>query len=171
MIIRAFTIREAAKLSEISPQMVQYLVRHEIVRPTASGRRRRGRALRFAYGDVVVLRAVAQLLQRGLSVQRLRDAMKELRRWVSSINPETLPEACRYLVTNGSEAFFHDGKSSPLNILRRQYEFAFVLDLDPIHTHLKAKLEEVRVARAALKKASPPPGSRSRSAAGSGPRS
>src|ERR1044072_217516 len=126
MIVRAFSIREAAKLSEVSPQMVQYLVRHEIVRPTASGRRRRGRALRFSYGDVVVLRAIAQLLQRGLSVRRLRDAMKELRRWVPSIQPEALPQACRYLVTNGSEAFFHDGNGSPLNILQRQYEFTFV---------------------------------------------
>src|SRR5437899_2009491 len=104
--------------------MVNYLVRAKIVTPTASGRRGRGIQRKFSFGDIVVLKAVAKLLEGGVSVFRLRRALTHFRELHPEITPHSMPAA--YLVTDGKDVFLRHRTGVLELLISRQFSFAFV---------------------------------------------
>ena len=139
------TVAEAARVSGLSVDMVNYLSRHELV--TASGTKtpKRGRQRRYLFTDLILLRAVAQMLERGISVLRLKKCLSSVRQRGVSLD-ELLCR--RYLVTDGYNVFFQD--AGGIEALESgQLAFAFVLELSAIRASIVANLgDEQRIARA-----------------------
>jgi len=110
--------------------MVNYLCREAIVVPSDGPRRGRGVQRLFSFGDIVVLRAIAKLLQGGVSVYRLRKALKELRSVHPEITATRMPAA--YLVTDGRDVLLRH-RTGVLELLSSgQFSFAFVVEMESV---------------------------------------
>lgn len=131
-IVESFTAKDAADFSGLSLAMVNYLCRHRIVVAAIGRRRGRGIQRKFSFGDIVVMKAIAKLLEGGVSVSRLKKGLASLRGQHSDITSQGLPAA--YLVTNGRDIFFRH-KSGVLELLATgQFSFAFVVEIESVRT-------------------------------------
>lgn len=133
-----FSAKRAARLADLSPAMVNYLCRVKVVEPSCDCPRGHGRPRHYSFGDLVALRVAAKLTKAGVSVLRLRAAMRR----ISSLNPgsNSLPTA--HLVTDGEDLYIYTGKGQLEKAIDGQLAFAFVVDLDPIHNEIKGLLEK-----------------------------
>lgn len=125
-----FNIRRAHRITGISVEMIDYLCRIEVLNPKAGmGRTRgRGRARQFAFADLVLLRAIKELLDQGVSVKRMKTGLRKLRVKYGSITPTHLPAA--YLVTDGQNVFLRNADTLvDLFSEPGQYVFSFIIDV------------------------------------------
>jgi DNA-binding transcriptional MerR regulator len=129
-VAESFLIAKAAALSGLTPYMLDYLCRQKILAPTFPGRRGRGHARKYSFGDVVMLRALARLLNAGVSVERLKKALRALRSQHKNISRESLPS--RYLVTDGTRVFLRSAEGLLDLDGTGQMSFAFVLELEDL---------------------------------------
>lgn len=120
--------------------MIDYLCRIGLVVPTETGRRGRGNPRKFSFGDIVMLRTLKTLMERGVSPSRLNDAIAKLRARYPEITPDKLP--ARFLVTDGQRAIFKDEERGIFEDLNSdgQLLFSFVVDLEPFHRHVRTEL-------------------------------
>jgi DNA-binding transcriptional MerR regulator len=108
--------------------MLDYLCRTGIVVPSARPAPGRGRERRYAFGDLLLLKAVQLLLAQGLSVSRLRVGLRNLRRQYPALTPGTLPG--RYLVSDGHSLFYRGDDLAIADLTGGgQFVFAFVLEM------------------------------------------
>jgi DNA-binding transcriptional MerR regulator len=137
-LVESFTAAQAARLSGLSLDMVNYLCRYEIVVARGSTVRGRGRPRRYIYADVLLLRVMAQLLKQGVSVLGLRKSLAAYRR--RGNQPDI--GSCRYFVTDGYNVFLQDdGRLEDMTSGQRA--FAFVLDLEPVREAVRKKMSHV----------------------------
>lgn len=124
-------IWEAARLSGLSPAMITYLGRNGIVTPSGQSPRR-GRRRLYTFSDVIFLKVIADLLEKGIEIKRLRQALERARDETEGwVDIRRLPR--KYLVTDGNELYVRDkGKLESKNS-NGQFAFAFVLDLGLTH--------------------------------------
>lgn len=135
-----YNVRVVAALAGLTPYMVNYLCRQKLIQPSLSKQRGRGRPLSYGFGDIVMLRVIARLLQSGVSVERVRKAFTALRKHHPAITPTALP--ARYLVTDGKSVFLSDGKDQLEDLDGRgQMSFAFVLELSAIRDEVLREAE------------------------------
>jgi DNA-binding transcriptional MerR regulator len=131
-----YTVREAARLTALSVDMVNYLARHKVVVSSGNRSRGRGRVRLYTFADLVLLRAIGQLLERGISVLRLNKSFASAQRRGKTTS-ELLSR--KYLVTDGYNVYFQD--SGKLELLESgQLAFAFVLELDAIRISVRTGL-------------------------------
>ena len=125
--------RRAAKLSGLTEYMVNYLARTEVLLPSQPRTRTRGLRRRYSFGDVVMLRVLASLLEAGISVARIKNSLTNLREHHPEITPSSLPS--KYLVTDGSEVFFlnDDDTLEALNS-EGQLAFMFLIEMEQART-------------------------------------
>lgn len=141
-----FSVSEAAKLSRMTPAMVDYLCRQSIIVPSYPKRRGRGRARRYTFGEVVLLRTVEKLLRKGVSVKRLKDALKTKNKFFREIHPEKPP--IQVFATDGKSVLIEDPDSKILNLSEGgQIEFSFVIDLRKTHAAVVEDLARVYESR------------------------
>jgi DNA-binding transcriptional MerR regulator len=125
--IDSFEIAQAANLSGLTVSMVDYLCREQVLIPTMRWRRGRGRPRRYSFGDVVMLRVLGRLLDAGVSVRRIKQALQTLRRYHKDITRTSLPR--QYFVTDGRKVYLRD-KDTLLDLDgTAQMSFLFVLEL------------------------------------------
>lgn len=134
-VIRGFPVARAAKLSGLNPAMVDYLCRQGILVPSNPGRRGRGRPRQYSFGDVVMLRVLAALLSRGVSVSRLKGALKAVRKLHGLISPDSLP--AQYFVTDGRKVYFQEKDTLHELDGNGQTAFLFVLELHHIQQEVR----------------------------------
>ena len=129
-ISQSFSVAQAAAFSRLSLSMVNYLCRTKIVVPSNGRKRGRGVQRLFSFGDIVVLRAIAKLLDGGVSVYRLRRALGALRTSHASITNARMPAS--YLVTDGRDVLLRH-KSGVFELLATgQFSFAFVVEMESV---------------------------------------
>lgn len=134
-------MRKAAKLSGLTSYMVDYLGREGIVPPSGSIRTGRGIERRYTFSDLVLLRMMSGLLKKGVSAKRLKQAIRTLRTKFPKITENSIPG--RFLVTDGKWVLFKDETSLLENLnTGGQFEFSFVVDVEPIHREIKRKIKE-----------------------------
>ena len=127
---RYFSVAHAAAFSRLTLTMVDYLCRIRVVVPSHGRKRGRGIQRLFSFGDIVVLRAVAKLLEGGVSVYRLRTALRALRASHPTITSVGMPAA--YLVTDGKDVLLRH-KSGVFELLKNgQFSFAFVVEMESV---------------------------------------
>lgn len=127
-VIEWFNTREAARLSGLSTDMVNYLCRYSIVTPSGDKKRGRGRARKFTFIDVLLLRVIEKLLNKGVSVLKLRKSFTALQK--RGKNYQNILSK-KYVATDGKKVYFKD--KGVLEIFESgQTAFAFVLELKTI---------------------------------------
>ncbi len=126
-----FTTSEVVALTGLPKTMLDYLVRSEIYVPSKTLETgKRGKRRGYSFGDIVLLRALKSLLEFGISVKRLREALKVLSEKHNEITPGKLPG--KYLLTDGRSVYFKN-KKNVLEDLNAggQMAFTFILELKP----------------------------------------
>lgn len=107
--------------------MVTYLCRSHVLRPSLSTERRRGRALKFSFADVVLTRAIARLLTAGASVAALKGALATLSRRLEGMPQDAL--AMKRIVIVGQKVYLPDGHNQFVELTANgQVAFSFALD-------------------------------------------
>lgn len=125
-----FSAKEAAEFSGISLAMVNYLCRHRLVVPAIGRKRGRGIERKYSFGDIVILRSVAKLLEAGVSVLRLKKALANLRRLHADITAEKMPAS--FLVTDGRDVYFRQDSGVLELLTSGQLSFAFVVEVESV---------------------------------------
>jgi DNA-binding transcriptional MerR regulator len=105
-----FLIDDASRISGLTVTMIDYLCHETIVVPTASRYRTRGKPRMYGYADVVMLRTVMFLLDRGVSVSRMKPVLKSIRKRYPLSEMEELQDG--FIVTNGVWAKFQNKNST-----------------------------------------------------------
>ncbi len=121
---------QASALSGLSPHMITYLSRIDVLQPRVSGRR--GMARRYAYTDVLFLRVIAEMLLRGIEVKRLGAALRRAKA-EADLWDDVRSAPRHYLVTDGTEVYLRRKGRLESKTVDRQLTFAFVLDLGHAH--------------------------------------
>jgi len=142
VIEETFSTKKAAKLAGITTDMVNYLCRYKIIVPTGRNECCRGKARKFTFSDVLLLRIIAKLLKNGVSVLGLRKGFTALQKRGKKYE-DVLTK--KYVATDGQNIFFKD--EGVLEIFETgQTAFAFVLELESIRTELEQFVENERKA-------------------------
>lgn len=129
-VANSWSARQAAERCDLSEGMIGYLARKGIVSPSLSKNKGQGHRRLYAYEDLVILRAVARLLERGVEVSRLQRDLSSLQkryRFQARHQPDL-----KYLVTNGSAVFLLGRDGLLEQIGTGQGAFNFVLDIDAL---------------------------------------
>ena len=121
--------------------MVDYLCRERLVVPTTPSQPKRGRRRKYTFGDLVILRAVAKLLQKGVSVSRLKASLHALRGRHPEITRDGLPAS--FLVTDGKTILFRESHEIVEELNSGQLVFAFVMELDGVRQEILRLLGNV----------------------------
>lgn len=124
--------KKAEELSGLKPDMLTYLSRIDVLKASGNDKPGRGRPRSFTFTDVVFLRAIADLLDRGIEVKRLGKALRKAKANANQwMDIRRAPN--RFLVTDGTEVFFRHLGQLESKTFDGQLAFAFVLDLRPPH--------------------------------------
>jgi len=138
-----FSAKEAAELSSLSKDMLNYLRRNEILLPSVQDPVSRGMPAYYSYADLVVLRCLADLLKKGVQVVRLKAA---LRKFQGRNNALKLSKNAKYLLTDGQRIWFRDDE----NILEEltaggQLTFNFVISLQTARAEVDRRIQNPKM--------------------------
>jgi hypothetical protein len=134
-----FSAKTAAYLAGFdSRMMLDYLERAEVFeREEVRGwkdKRRHGRRRFYTFRDIIILRSIANLLKKGVGVQRIKDAIlsfsKDEKFYCDRNRVSYGSEPIQYFVTDGKDIYFSNGGDHLTSLLKQgQGTFSFVLDL------------------------------------------
>lgn len=141
------TARDAARISGLTLDMVNYLCRHKYVTPshaTSNGTKKRGYGVvrKYTYSDVLLLRVISKLLKQGISVKNLVKSLGALQR--RGMRTSELSSK-KYVLTDGNKIYIEDNATLEL-LDSGQLAFAFVLELGSLRKEVDAKIKTRRFA-------------------------
>lgn len=147
MFIEAVSAKRAIQICGFdSVAMLDYLQRSGVFVPNASRRTRRGKGRRYNFRDLMVLRTISTLLKNGASVSALKSALVEFQqaRWnADRASLDHDGNVFKYCIVEGKHVHFVKSDKSLYDItLNGQMSFAFVIDVDKIHSHIINGLEQ-----------------------------
>ncbi len=116
----------------ITYRQLDYWARTGLVEPTYRRAEGSGTQRLYSFEDIVRLRVVKRLLDTGVSLQKVRLAVDELRQRGGSIDGTTL-------ISDGSTVYAVDDDSTLLDLLKRG-QAVFALDLDPVVDQLRGEV-------------------------------
>jgi len=127
----SFNTKETAMLSGMSITMLDYLCRSGVILPSKCSRPGRGSPRLYTFGDIVMLKALHQLLKHGISIKKLKNSLKSLRKHYKNIEPGEAIK--KYLVADDKRVYLKEKKEILVDLTSGgQLSFAFILELDHI---------------------------------------
>ena len=146
-----YTAAQAAKFSNLSVAMLNYLCREGLVEPTCNCIRGRGVHRHYSFGDVVALRLIGKLSKMGISVGRLKKSMRRLRKLHPQITLTSLPAS--HVVTDGKDLYLCEPGEPLERILDGQFAFAFVIELSRLQLEVAEKISTAYSAKTVFRSA------------------
>ena len=133
------------KIVGITYRQLDYWARTELVVPSVRQAQGSGTQRLYSFDDLVELRVIKRLLDTGVSLQRVREAVEELRRRGRTPGDVTL-------VSDGASVYALDDQQQFIDLLARG-QGVFAIALGPVVDELKGEVtqfpaEEVPVADA-----------------------
>lgn len=124
--------------------MIDYLQRSGVFVPQKKDGKRRGKGRRFEFRDLVVLKAIKQLLDSGASVAVLKKSLAEFQKMKWSADPVTLEDpdgVIRFLVVSCGNIFLRKDALALIDLSSSgQLAFSFIIDLESIRQTLRRNL-------------------------------
>ena len=122
----------ACKAAGITYRQLDYWARTGLVEPSVRKATGSGTQRLYSFDDVVRLRVVKRLLDTGVSLQKVRLAVDELRARGRSLADATL-------VSHGESVYFLDDDASLVDLLRRG-QGVFAIALGPVIEELRGEI-------------------------------
>lgn len=121
--------------------MLAYLRREGVVRPSSGGRRR-GQRCQYSFSDLLLLRIVADLLDKGVTISKLRTGFQRLREDPRYEQFQDLKGL--FLETDGTNLYLRGGGRFFEDITKNgQFTFGFSLALDPLREQVSRRIERL----------------------------
>jgi DNA-binding transcriptional MerR regulator len=128
--------------------MLDYLHRHDIVRPTLNSTPGKGKRRHYSFSDLVILRVIGTLLAQGLPVKNLKIAFSQLKQRIPLLGGDLSSKL--YLVTDGQSVYWHRSREELIDLTASgQLAFAFVLDARRVHNEVAAAVRDLKSPRVA----------------------
>lgn len=161
MLIGSVSAKDAVQICGFkSVAMLDYLQRSGVFIPGDRKGKRRGRGRRYNFRELLVLRAIAELLRNGASVSALKVCLREFqtRKWAAdegSLQGED-GAILKYVVACGDGIVFAKSKDTLFDLTKDgQMLFSFILDLHELHSDVCAQCFKLRQRELPLKGAAP----------------
>jgi DNA-binding transcriptional MerR regulator len=157
MFIDGVSAKDAARICGFeSVAMLDYLQRSGVFIPADRKGKRRGRGRRYDFRDLLILRAISELLKNGASVAALKKSLREFQtsKWAAdegSLHDED-GAILKYLVACGDSIVFAKSSDTLFDLTKRgQMLFSFILDLDELHANVREECFKLRQRELPLK--------------------
>lgn len=128
------------KIVGITYRQLDYWARTALVEPSVRRADGSGSQRLYAFEDILQLKIVKRLLDTGVSLQKVRMAIEELRARGQSIVEATL-------ISDGTSVFTVDSDQQVLDLLR-QGQGVFALSLEPVVEELRGEVSAFPAERA-----------------------
>lgn len=140
--MQGFTAGEAAKLTGVPYDRLDYWARSGFLRPGVTGAKGKGSKRRYSFRDLVALRTAKELRDLGVPLQTLRKVVGYLRQVKGLEQP--LAEA--RLVVSGNDVLLVQGDQELTSVLRSpaQGVLQLVLDLPRVVEELREEVRKLR---------------------------
>jgi len=145
----AFTVTELSEITGLQPAMLNFLIRHEYLKPTyredhdfpvTEKLLPRGNSRYFSYRDLMIAKTIQRLLEAGVQLVRVKEALDELRsdkHWLVTTKLTPLERVIHWLVTDGKKVYLrdHDGF---LDLLGKGHQraFSFVVEMTSVRAEV-----------------------------------
>jgi DNA-binding transcriptional MerR regulator len=136
-LLRPFTTKQAHERCGISRAMISYLRQTGIVLPSKTAETKRGIQALYSFGDLVLLRAVAKLLERGVEVRRLKAGLQALQAECQEIGRDNVD--LRILITDGRDVYLQTADELARRIIDGQYAFGFLVEIETVRKEVISK--------------------------------
>jgi DNA-binding transcriptional MerR regulator len=130
------------KIVGITYRQLDYWARTGLVTPSVREAQGSGTQRLYSFDDLVELRVIKRLLDTGVSLQRVREAVEELRRRGHSPGDVTL-------VSDGSTVYMLDEQQQVFDLLTRG-QGVFAIALGPVGAELRGEVTAFPVEEAAV---------------------
>jgi DNA-binding transcriptional MerR regulator len=129
---------QVCQIVGITYRQLDYWARTDLVRPSLADAHGSGTKRAYSYRDLVVLKVIKDLLDAGLSLQAIRQAIDYLRRELGAD-----VAAARLVISPSSVALIH-GDGDIIDLLRRGQGVFNIVPLDGVVEQLDAAITELR---------------------------
>jgi DNA-binding transcriptional MerR regulator len=134
----AFTSREVAALTGISPRQLQWWDERGLVVPARHGRRRV-----YSLEDLSEIAVICELRQRGFSLQRMRKVMRFLEREFGKRLAATVSGASDYhLLTDGTNLYLETSAQQIVDILKNARQPMLAVCLSDTVRRVRAEIRD-----------------------------
>lgn len=147
MLIDFVSARRAARICGFeSVAMLDYLQRSGVYVPSSRQSGRRGKGRRYNFRDLMVLSTISMLLRNGASVSALKSALIEFQESKWEADRASLQydgQVFKYCIVEGKRVHFLRSDKTLFDMTYGgQMSFAFVIDIDKIHTEVINGLQQ-----------------------------
>ena len=135
----------AAKLAGFkSVAMLDYLQRSGVFIASRKDGKRRGKKRRYDFRDILILKAIKKLLDSGASVSNLKKSLTSFQSMKWSADEASMGDRegiIRYLIVSGESVYLKKDPNILIDMCKNgQLTFSFIIDLDNLHTELRADM-------------------------------
>lgn len=127
MVKHGFTAGEVLRLTGLTYRQLDHWARTDFVSPSKVEQVGQKTKRLYTFTDVLAIRAAMRLLDAGIPLQRLRQAVNRLQNELTKTKKETLHSLV--WLTDGENLFILKSRDIALDVLRGQYVFAFTVDV------------------------------------------
>ncbi len=141
-VLGAFRAPEVCQLSGVSYRQLDYWSRTGLVRPGVKEASGSGSRRLYSFKDLVLVKAIKRLIEAGMSLQKIREAIEYIRSAM-----ETDPSELTLIATEGTILVFGPGDDERLVDALKGGQTALSIALGPIYDELSesvARLEQSR---------------------------
>jgi DNA-binding transcriptional MerR regulator len=145
--LRAKAVKEICGFGSVA--MLDYLERSGVFKSQLRRRKHKGRPREYTFRDVLVLKTIATLLENGASVAAIKDALEKLQAYKWKADPAVLehsPGSIRHLIFSAGRFYFPKDRDELVDLaFDGQLTFAFILDLDRLHSIVQSEWGQTRI--------------------------
>ena len=142
---QGFRAPEVCRLVGISYRQLDYWARTDLLKPSLREAQGSGTQRKYSFTDVVQLRVVKRLLDAGMSLKKVRQAMDILRDRLDSDNP--LSEVT--LLSDGQTIYAANSDQDVVDLFRGG-QGVFGIALGPVQEQLEGEILELLPERASM---------------------
>jgi hypothetical protein len=125
-----FLMHEVVVLTGFSKYMLDYLAHEDIFCPSHPIKGTPGRARRYSFEDVVLLRALKTICAGKGQIRHFTKSLQNYRRTFGPLRPGQRIE--EFLVVQGDKLCAYDSGEGPIDLITGQRSLSFVVDLSVI---------------------------------------
>ncbi|NNC41634.1 MAG: MerR family transcriptional regulator [Acidimicrobiia bacterium] len=127
---------QVCKLVDITYRQLDYWARTDLIIPSVSSATGSGSQRLYSFGDIVQLKVVKSLLDAGLSLNKIRQAIKILREQLDADLSDVT------LLSDGNTIFAAKSPSEVVDVLRRG-QGVFAITVGPVQEKLAGQIHEL----------------------------
>ena len=129
---------QVCKLVDITYRQLDYWARTNLITPSVQAAQGSGSQRRYSFADIIQLKVVKRLLDAGMSLKKIRQAIEIL---AAQLETET-PLTDVTLLSDGNTIYAAHNPSEVVDVFRRG-QGVFGIAVGPVHDELKGQIHEL----------------------------